>query len=90
MVRLTVATCDTSAIETEFNVKILDADVMYKLIETTLQEGRVDGSDRLQPFAGKSGSKCYAVLFGNPNVKGSIRELLKRGTNACTIGHRRS
>jgi len=36
MVRLTVATCDTSAIETEFNVKILDADVMYKLIETTL------------------------------------------------------
>src|SRR5215204_3929739 len=65
VVSLPVASGDAAPIETELYVKILNADVVYDLVETTLQKRRVDSANRLQTFTGHTGRKRYAVLLRN-------------------------
>src|ERR1051325_9647975 len=77
MMRLAVAARDTATVETELHVQILDADVVYQLIETTLQEGRVDRADWLQSFARHASGKRDAVLLGEADVERHMRKILQ-------------
>src|SRR6185369_4338405 len=79
MMRLPVAAGDTAAIETELHVQILDADVVYHLIKTALQESRVDRADGFQSFARHARRKRDAVLLSDADVERTIGKLLERG-----------
>src|SRR5215213_3840059 len=87
---LPVTAGDPAAVETKLHVQILDADVVYHLIETALQECRVNRTHGLQSFARHSRCKRDAVLLGDANVERTIGKLLERGTNAGAVRHRGS
>jgi hypothetical protein len=48
--RRAIAARDAAAIQTEFDVQVLEADVVNQLIERALQESRVNRANRLQSF----------------------------------------
>src|ERR1044072_685146 len=76
VMRRPVAADDTGAIHAELDVEVLQADVVDDLVKGALQEGRVDGADRLQPFGGHPGGEGNAVLLGDAYVVGALGELL--------------
>src|ERR1700752_394222 len=86
---LSVSACDTAAIKTKLHVEILNADVVYHLIEAALKEGGIDRANGLQSFTRHAGGKSDAVLLGNANVKRSLWKLLEWRANAGAIRHRR-
>src|SRR5687768_14284211 len=88
--RLSVASGDSTAVQTELHVQILDADVVNQLIETTLQERRIDRANRFQTFARHACCESDAVLLSNTNVKRTIGKFLESGANSRSIRHRRS
>ncbi len=89
VVRRAVATRDAATIETELHIQILNADVMNDLIESALQESRIDGADRLQPFDRQTGSEGHAVLFRDAYVKRPIGKSFERVANAGAVRHGR-
>ena len=87
---LSVTAGNAAAIETELHVEILDTDVVNQLIETALQESRIDRANRLESFTRHARGKRDAVLLGNADVEGSIGKLLERFANAGAVRHRGS
>src|SRR6185369_11503055 len=85
---LAIAAGDAAAIETKLHVQILDADVVYYLVETALQEGRIDRAHRLQSFTRKTGRERDTVLLGNTDVERSIGKSFERSANAGAVRHR--
>ena len=65
---------NTRAVDGKADRKILDRHVMHHLVESTLQEGRVDGRERLIAFRRKPRGEGHAVLFGDAHIEATIRE----------------
>jgi hypothetical protein len=72
VVRGAVAADDAGAIHAELDVEVLQAHVVDDLVEGALEEGRVDGADRLEALAGQPGGERDAVLLGDAYVEGAL------------------
>ena len=52
----------------------LDGDVVHDLVVGALQEGRIDGGERLVAFGGEAGGKGHRMLLGDADVEGALGE----------------
>ena len=75
MVRRAVGADQAAAVDGENDRQILQCHVVHQLIVGALQEGRVNGDDRLQAFAGEAGGEGDSVLLGNADIVVAIRVL---------------
>ena len=82
-----VLTHNASPVDGKNNRKSFDTNIMKYLIISTLQKSRIYGHHRLEPFSGQARGKCYAVLFGDSDIKKPIRISLCKFNKTCTFGH---
>ena len=64
------------AVEREAHGQALDGHVVHHLVVGALQEGRIDGRERLEAFRGQARGEGHAVLLGDADVEGALGELL--------------
>ena len=60
---------------------------MHHLVIGALQERRIDSTERLVTFCGKTGSKSHRVLFGNSDVIGTVGKRLLENIHARPARH---
>ena len=77
------------AVHREADRQVLDGDVVHDLVVGALQEGRVDGAERLVAFRRQAGGEGDGVLLGDADVEGARRELLGEEVDAGAGRHRR-
>ena len=75
-------------VEGETDRQVLDRDIVHDLIVGALQEGRIDGAERLVAFRRQAGRERHRVLLGDADVEGAGRELLAEEVDAGARGHR--
>ena len=78
----TVGADKPGAVEREAHRQPLDRDVVHDLVVGALQEGRIDRRERLVAFGRKSGGEGHAVLLGDADVEGALRERLAEDVDA--------
>lgn len=76
MVRGAIVAGQAGAVEHERDVQVLQGHVVDDLVERALQEGGVDGADRLHARRGHAGREGDRVLFGDADVVDAVREAL--------------
>jgi hypothetical protein len=70
----TVGADQTGAVHGETHRQLLDRHVVDDLVVAALQEGRIDGAERLHPVGGETGGEGHRVLLGDADVVGAVRE----------------
>ena len=71
-----VCTNESGTIHSEADRQALDRHVMHHLVVGALQEGRVDGAERLHAFGRQPGGEGHRVLFGDADIEAAIGEAL--------------
>ena len=66
------------AVDGEAHRQLLDGDVVHDLVVGALQEGRIDGGERLQAFGGQAGGEGHRMLLGDADIEAALRERLRR------------
>ena len=61
---------------------------MHHLVIGALQEGGIDGAERLHAFGGKAGGEGHAMLLGDADIEGALREGLLEQVDAGARRHR--
>ncbi len=77
-----IGTDNPTTVNGQSNIQPLQTDIMNQLIITSLEEGGVDGNDRLVSFTRQSGGKGEGVLFCNPHIVVFIRKAFGKGHQA--------
>ena len=80
----------TSPVDRESDRQILDGDIMHNLVITTLQEGRIERTERLHAFSGQTGGKGHCMLFGDADIKNAPRKPCLHLVEAGSRWHCRS
>ena len=70
------------AIHGEADRQFLDRHVVHHLIVPTLQEGGVNGAERLHPIRRQPGREGHRVLLGDADVERARREPLGEDVDA--------
>ena len=70
------------AVDGEADGQALDGDVMHDLVVTALQEGGIDGAERLVAFGGEARGEGHRMLLGDADVEGAIRKRLVEDIDA--------
>ena len=68
----TIGADNTGPVYRKANRKALKGYIVHDLIVATLEECRIDRSERFHALGGKAGCECDTVLFGDTNVEGAI------------------
>ena len=84
MVRGTVCTHQTTAIQTEHHVQILDGHVMDDLVVRPLHEARVNVAEGHEATGGHARAERHSVLLGNAHVKRPVGHLLHHVLQAAS------
>ncbi len=61
-------------VDGEAHRQMLDGDVVHDLVVGALQEGRIDGGERLEAFGGEPGGEGHRVLLGDADVEAALGE----------------
>ena len=61
--------------------------VVDDLVVAALQEGRVDGAERLHALGRHAGGEGHGVLFGDAHVEGAVGEGLRKAVKAGAGRH---
>ncbi len=77
------------AIHREAHRQLLDGDVVHDLVVGALQEGRVDGGERLVAFGGEPGGEGHRVLLGDADIEAAVGEFLGEQVETGARGHGR-
>ena len=85
--RRTVGADQPGAVHGEADRQVLDRHVVHDLIVGALQEGRVDGAERLVAFRRQSGREGDAVLLGDADVEGALGKCLAEDVEAGAGRH---
>ncbi len=75
------------AVHGEAHRQLLDGDVVHHLVVGALQEGRVDGGERLEAFGGEPGREGDAVLLGDADVEAAVGKFLGEQVEAGARRH---
>ena len=70
--RLSVGTDQAGSVDCEYNRKLLEADVMHKLIITSLQETGIHGKNRTKSDTGESCRGSHGVRLRNTYIKETL------------------
>ena len=89
MVRSTIITYDTGAVDTEHYVQVLQRHVMDDVVVSTLQESRVDIAVGHHTRFGQTGTECHGMTFRDTYVEDAFRQLFLHNTHRATRRHRR-
>ena len=89
MVGRAIGADQAAAVDGENDRQILQRNVMHQLVVGALQESRIDGDDRLQPFASETGGEGDGVLFGDADIVVAISVLGREAHHAGALAHRR-
>ena len=73
LMRLTVCTNQTCTVNGKYNWEILHTDIMYNLVKSPLQKGRIHRKYRMQSRCRKSCCKSDCMSFRNSHIKKSGR-----------------
>ena len=87
VVSRSVSADESGAVYGEQDRQLLHHHVVYDLVVGALQEGGVDGHDRLQALAGHAGGDGNAVLLGNGDVEILVRMFLLEAHQTGTFAH---
>ena len=88
-VRGAIGADHAAAVDREQHVQVLQRHVVDELVVGALQEARIDGHDRLGPFAGHAGGQRDRMLLGDGGVEIARRVLLREPHQAGALAHRR-
>ena len=88
VVRPAVVAGDAAAIERESDRQVHETDVVEDLVETALQEGRVDRHDRPHAAEREAAGERHRMLLGDAGVQEAIGELLGERNQTGAVGHR--
>ena len=75
------------AVDGEAHRQVLDRDVMDDLVIAALQEGRIDGAERLVAFGRQAGGEGHRMLLGDADVEGAVGERLLEEVEPVPRGH---
>ena len=75
------------AVDGEAHRQALDGHVVHHLVVAALQEGRIDGGERLHAVGGQAGGEGHRVLLGDADVEGAVREALGEQVEAGARRH---
>jgi hypothetical protein len=84
-----VSADNAGAVDGEENRQVLYRDVVNQLIVGTLEKRRIDGDDRLHPFASESRRERKRVLLGDADIEIPIRIFAGEANQPRTLAHRR-
>ena len=73
----------------EHDVQLLEADVVHDLVIGALQEGGVDGRDRLTALERQPGREQHRLLLGDPDVVVAVGQLALENVEPGAGVHRR-
>ncbi|MBA7669601.1 hypothetical protein ES703_77733 [subsurface metagenome] len=85
--RLTVITNNATSVNSKNNRQILEANIMYNLVESTLQEGRIYSHNRYETLGSQAGGKGNRVLLTDANIKYTLWKLSGNNTQITSLGH---
>ena len=80
---------ETGAVHGEAHGQLLDGDVVDDLVVAALQEGRVDGAERLHAVGGEAGGEGDRVLLGDADIEGAVGKLCAEQIEAGARRHGR-
>ena len=88
--RMSWAVCadEPGAVDREAHGKRLQRDIMRDLVVAALKESGVDRAERLVAFCRHSRGEGDRMLFGDPDVEGSLRERLAEYVETRAARHR--
>src|SRR5579872_4626140 len=78
VMRWAIRTRQSGPIHREYNVKVLEADLLEDLVEAPLQEGAVDIHHGPHPRLGHAGGKSNRVALANTDIEESVGEILTK------------
>src|SRR5262249_48080801 len=84
-----VGSYQAGAVYGETDGQGLDSHVVNDLVVGALQEGRVDGAERLEALDRQAGGEGHGMLFGDADVEGTVGIGLRENVDASAGGHRR-
>ena len=79
---------DAGPVEHERDPALVQRDVHQHLVEGAVEEGRVEGDDRVQPAHGEAGGRGDGVLLGDADVEGAVGEPRLEVVQADRVHHR--
>ena len=85
---LTVLTYNPGTVDGESHPKIHQTDIVYDLIVSSLQEGRIDGTEGLESLFGKRSHGSNSMLLSNRYIPEAFRIFFHRSIQPCTTWHR--
>src|SRR5713226_750360 len=87
VMRRSIGTHQTSSVEGEDHMQILDADIVQDLIVAALQEGGIDRHDRCPTLGRHSCRKGHRMLLGNTDIIGAAGKLARQFIDAGAAPH---
>ena len=78
----------TGAVHGETDRQFLDRDVVHDLVIGALEEGRIDGAERLHAFGRQPGREGHGMLLRDADVVGAFRKGLLEEVDAGAGRHR--
>ena len=73
---------EAGAVEGEAHGQVLDRHVVHDLVVGALQEGRIDGAERLVALRRHAGGEGHRVLLGDADVEGAGGKFLAEEVDA--------
>jgi hypothetical protein len=89
VVRGAVVAGEPGAVHAEDHRQLLQADVVDDGVEGALQEGRIDGADRLESLRGHAGREDDRVLLGDAHVEVALGMVRAEEIERRAVGHGR-
>mmetsp|Transcript_17429 Transcript_17429/g.24221 ORF Transcript_17429/g.24221 Transcript_17429/m.24221 type:complete len:260 (-) Transcript_17429:715-1494(-) len=83
----TIVPHDTGTIQDKTNRQVLSSHIVYHLIVSTLQEGRINATERFQTFGCHTCGHGYGMLFGNTHIIGTLGETSTENVHSRSTRH---
>jgi hypothetical protein len=80
---------DAGPVEDEDDRQVHQADIVIDLVVGPLEEGRVDGHDRLEAGEGQARGEAHGMLLGDADVEEAVGQLLGELPQARALAHGR-
>ena len=84
----TVTSDKSCPVYRDHNRKILQTDIMKRLVIRSLQKRRIYCKYRFHSPRRKTCRKCHRMFFRDPHIKKTIWEMLCKRSKTCSVRHR--
>ena len=85
----TIIANDAASVDSKNHWQVLEANIVYNLVKSALQKGRVYSHNRYKALGGQSGGKGNRVLLTDAHIKHALRKLSLKNAQAIPFWHSR-